>query len=259
VTTPWPEYEAIGTHRDGEWIQLNTNILQIENEYYSSIRPKRTTGRCERPATALAERGVQYIEVRCLDIDPFSPTGISVQTARFMDAFLLFCAVEHSANFPNNGFCTNSQHNFARVAREGRRPGLKLSNDGTPVALADWGTELLERIAPYAELLDSAHGSTHYAAAIAAQAEKLADSDNTPSARLLREVRDSGLGLQGYTLQQSLGHREALRATPLDAATQQAYQDMASESIAQQRSIEASDTEDFDSYVSRFHEALNRN
>ena len=258
VTTPWPEYEAIGTHRDGEWIQLNTNILQIENEYYSSIRPKRTTGRCERPATALAERGVQYIEVRCLDIDPFSPTGISVQTARFMDAFLLFCAVEHSANFPNNGFCTNSQHNFARVAREGRRPGLKLSNDGTPVALADWGTELLERIAPYAELLDSAHGSTHYAAAIAAQAEKLADSDNTPSARLLREVRDSGLGLQGYTLQQSLGHREALRATPLDAATQQAYQDMASESIAQQRSIEASDTEDFDSYVSRFHEALNR-
>src|SRR3546814_1652975 len=70
VSTPWPAYEAIGTHRNGEWIQLNTNILQIENEYYSNIRPKRTTGRCERPAQALAERGVQYIEVRCLDIDP---------------------------------------------------------------------------------------------------------------------------------------------------------------------------------------------
>src|SRR5690606_37372522 len=92
VTTPWPAYEAIGTHRNGEWIQLNTNIIQIENEYYSSIRPKRTTGRCERPISALAERGVQYIEVRCLDIDPYSTIGISAQTAHFMDAFLLFCA-----------------------------------------------------------------------------------------------------------------------------------------------------------------------
>src|SRR5690606_29587178 len=90
VTKPWPAYEAIGTHRNGEWIQLNTNILQIENEYYSNIRPKRSTGRCERPATALADRGVQYIEVRCLDIDPESPTGISASTSRFMDAFLLF-------------------------------------------------------------------------------------------------------------------------------------------------------------------------
>ena len=70
VTQPWPDYQKIGTHRDGQWIQLNTNVLQIENEYYSSIRPKRATGRCERPITALAERGVQYVEVRCLDIDP---------------------------------------------------------------------------------------------------------------------------------------------------------------------------------------------
>src|SRR5690606_13889187 len=92
VTTPWPAYQAIGTHRNGEWIQLNTNVLQIENEYYSNIRPKRSTGRCERPAMALAERGVQYIEVRCLDIDPFAPVGITPVTSRFMDAFLLFCA-----------------------------------------------------------------------------------------------------------------------------------------------------------------------
>src|SRR3546814_6817830 len=83
VTTPWPAYQAIGTQRGGHWIQLNTNVLQIENEYYSSIRPKRTTGRCERPVTALAARGVQYIEVRCLDIDPFAAIGITAQTSHF--------------------------------------------------------------------------------------------------------------------------------------------------------------------------------
>src|SRR5690606_4826549 len=104
VTTPWPPYQALGTHRNGEWIQLNTNVLQIENEYYSSIRPKRSVERGERPASALAARGVQYVEVRCLDIDPFSPLGISSETSRFLDAFLLFCATEESPFFPDNGF-----------------------------------------------------------------------------------------------------------------------------------------------------------
>ena len=100
VTQPWPDYQKIGTHRDGQWIQLNTNVLQIENEYYSSIRPKRATGRCERPITALAERGVQYVEVRCLDIDPYAPVGIQAETGRFVDAFLLFCAASDSPYFP---------------------------------------------------------------------------------------------------------------------------------------------------------------
>jgi glutamate--cysteine ligase len=73
VSEPYAAYEAIGTHRDGEWIQINTNVLQIENEFYSTIRPKRITYSGERPLHAPASRGVQYIEVRCLDIDPFEP------------------------------------------------------------------------------------------------------------------------------------------------------------------------------------------
>src|SRR3546814_10266395 len=94
------------------------------SDLYSNIRPKRTTGRGERPATALAERGVQYIEVRCLDIDPASPIGISADTSRFMDAFLLFCAIEPSPSFANNGFCTDSHDNFGIDVKEGRKPEI---------------------------------------------------------------------------------------------------------------------------------------
>ncbi|MCC2597280.1 glutamate--cysteine ligase [Pusillimonas sp. MFBS29] len=257
VTTPWPDYEAIGTHRNGEWIQLNTNIIQIENEYYSNIRPKRATGRGERPATALAERGVQYIEVRCLDIDPASPIGISADTSRFMDAFLLFCAVEPSDNFANNGFCTDSHSNFGTVVKEGRKPGLTLIKDRQTISLTDWGTELIERIAPYAQLLDQAHDSGDlHAQAVARQQEKLADSTLTPSATLLADMRKLGLGLQDYTLQQSLRHRDTLRASPLNGKLQQEYVQLASESFLEQKRLEDGDTEDFDSYVERFHRAL---
>ncbi|HUH60246.1 MAG TPA: glutamate--cysteine ligase [Candidimonas sp.] len=258
VTTPWPDYVAKGTHRDGEWIQLNTNILQIENEYYSNIRPKRTTGRGERPATALAERGVQYIEVRCLDIDPESPIGISAATSRFMDAFLLFCAAEPSAMFAQNGFCHDSNNNFSLVVKEGRRPGLMLIHESTPISLQDWGVELLERIRPYADLLDATHGGTQYAAAIREQDVKVRDSAQTPSARLLRQLREQDLNLHDFTLRQSMEHRNTLRAQALRPDTETQYREMALESIAAQARLEANTSESFTSYVERYHAALKR-
>ncbi len=97
VQLPHAPYEEIGTRReDGEWLQINTNVLQIENEYYATIRPKRVIRPGERPLEALASRGIQYVEVRCLDVDPFEPVGIGLEAARFLDAFLLFCALDES-------------------------------------------------------------------------------------------------------------------------------------------------------------------
>jgi glutamate--cysteine ligase len=258
VTTPWPAYQAVGTHRGGQWIQLNTNILQIENEYYSSIRPKRTTGRCERPVTALAARGVQYIEVRCLDIDPTSPIGISAETSRFMDAFLLFCATEESDFFPQDGFCQDSHDNFGLVAKEGRKPGLVLVKQNQPIGLADWGDELLDLLAPYADMLDAAYGGQGYAQAVNAQRPKIRDAEQTPSARLLQQLRAEQTSLHDYSLKQSLQHWDDLQARPLGAAKRQAFDEAVAQSIAEQAGLEHGDTENFDAYVARYHAALKR-
>ncbi|WP_423754340.1 glutamate--cysteine ligase [Castellaniella defragrans] len=256
VTTPWPAYEAIGTHRDDRRIQLNTNILQIENEYYSSIRPKQTTGRCERPNTVLRQRGIQYIEVRCMDIDPWAPAGIAVQTSRFLDAFLLYCAVEESPLFPPPGFCQESQDNFALVAREGRRPDLLLQRDGCATSLRDWAEEALDRIEPYARLLDAHSGDGGHAAALDPQRAKARDPDDTPSARLLAALREGGREFHDWTLAQSQSHWEFLRARGLPDDTLAAYDAAARKSIADQAAIEAADTISFEDYVARFHAAL---
>ncbi|NYT65687.1 glutamate--cysteine ligase [Alcaligenaceae bacterium] len=256
VTTPWPDYAAIGTHRNGEWIQLNTNILQIENEYYSNIRPKRTTGRCQRPATALAELGIQYVEVRCLDIDPFSPVGISADTSRFLDTFLLFCAADPSRLFPRNGYCQDSRDNFDLVVSQGRKPGLTLINANETVTLHDWATELTERMAPYATLLDQAYGGSAHSQALAVQQAKVQDSNLTPSARLLRELQEQNIELHDYTLQQSAQHRDALLNAPFSSALTKEYEQLALASLAAQKELEDSDTIDFSSYVKKYHAAL---
>lgn len=258
VTTPWPDYQAIGTHRNGEWIQLNTNVLQIENEFYSSIRPKRTTGPCERPITALAERGIQYIEVRCLDIDPSQPTGISPLTARFVDAFLLFCALQESPPFADSGWCSESAANFSTVVKKGRQPNLHLSRLGQEVSLESWASELLDQIARCAETLDGALGAQSYQQAVLAQREKVANPANTPSAKFLEQLVASKTSFHDFTLAQSAAHARALKQAGLSPAERAATQAQATQSLMEQQAIEASDTESFDEYVARFHAALKK-
>jgi glutamate--cysteine ligase len=75
--------------RTGKRIQINTSIIQIENEYYSSIRPKRVTPPGERPINVLREtKAVDYVEIRALDNNSFLPGGIDEDTSYFFEGYL---------------------------------------------------------------------------------------------------------------------------------------------------------------------------
>ena len=252
VNRPYEPYAALGTKKDGEWIQLSTNVLQIENEYYSTIRPKRVIRTGERPVQALCNRGVQYIEVRCLDVDPFEPIGIAVETGRFLDAFLLFCALDES---PLISGAEGEIHarNFARTVKEGRRPGLTLTRDGAEVPLPVWADELLERIRPLARLLDAEHNESGvHEAALAQQKAKVADPAKTPSARVLEEVRALG-SAAAFGLRQSQLHAATFRDSPLMPAEEAAFAEQAAASLAEQAAIEGQDTVSFDDFVAAYN------
>ncbi len=258
VSQPYPPYEAIGTQRDGEWVQINTNVLQIENEFYSTIRPKRVTYSGERPLHALAARGVQYVEVRCMDIDPFEPTGISLETARFLDAYLLVCAVEESALLPPDAYA-EANENFGRVTMEGRKPGLELVRDGEPVTMLDWAHELFARIDATAAALDAIQGSDDHARAVAAQRAKLKDPSLTPSARVLQTMRDKQQSFLAFGLEQSQAHAAYFRARPLDAAQSKEFVELAAQSLASQEKLEREEVGSFDAFVAAYRAyTLNR-
>ena len=251
VNDPYPPYAALGTKKDGEWIQLSTNVLQIENEYYSTIRPKRVIRTGERPIQALCLRGVQYIEVRCMDVDPFEPVGISLETGRFLDAFLLFCALDDSGPISAEQSACYT-HNFARTVKEGRTPGLTLHRDGEEISLQAWGEQLLARIAPVAALLDARHGGTAHADSLAAQAVKLADPDTTPSAKVLAELRANGGSFAAFGLRQSERHAAYFRAQPASKEQSAYFDAMAASSLAEQRAMEAAPAGSFDDFVAAY-------
>ena len=254
VATPYAPYVEIGTHKDGEWVQLNTNILQIENEYYSNIRPKRVTYSGERPIQALMARGVQYVEVRCLDINPFLPLGIDLSESRFLDAFLLFCALADSPLL-ESGECHACTDNFLAVVKEGRRPGLELQRNGQPVVLQAWADELLEQIRPLAELLDQNHGDNAHSLALQAQQAKVVDPSLTPSAQVLAQLQQ-GLSFTEFALRQSKRHAEYFRSQPLSAEQQAAFEASAAQSLHDQAELEAHEEGDFDSFAAAYQASI---
>src|SRR5258706_1007711 len=168
---PYPPYEKIGIRDEaGEYRQLATSLLQIENEFYGKIRPKRRIRTGERPLHALRERGVEYVEVRLMDLDPFAPVGITAPTIRLLDVFLLHCLLRESApDTPEEGDAI--ARNQERVAARGREPGLRLERGAGKVLLADWGRELLDQCAPVAEALDETNGGGLYRQALASANE----------------------------------------------------------------------------------------
>jgi glutamate--cysteine ligase len=258
VSQPYPPYEAIGTHRDGEWVQINTNVLQIENEFYSTIRPKRVTYPGERPLHALAARGVQYVEVRCMDIDPFEPCGISLETARFLDAYLLVCALDDSPPLPVPAYA-EANANFGRITLEGRKPGLELTRDGAPVAMREWADELLSKIELTAHALDALRGDGAHTHAVAAQRAKLDDPEQTPSARVLQTMRDRQQSFLAFGQAQSEAHAAYFRSRPLDAAAAGEAAAFAAQSLDEQAQLERSEVGSFDAFVAAYRAyTLNR-
>ena len=255
VATPYPPYVEIGTHKDGEWVQLNTNILQIENEYYSNIRPKRVTYTGERPIQALVARGVQYVEVRLLDINPFLPVGIDLPEARFLDAFLLYCAFNDSPQF-DNAECSSCTSNFASVVKEGRRPGLQLQRDGQAVDMKEWAAELLEQIAPLAALLDQSHGGDAHSKALDEQLAKVKDVSLTPSAKVLASMAEHKESFAQFSMRQSLAHAEYFRSEPLNAEEQTAFEEKARTSLQEQIETEQIEQGDFDQFVASYQASI---
>jgi glutamate--cysteine ligase len=250
---PYPPYEEIGLRRGGEWVQISTNLLQIENEYYATIRPKRVIRSGERPLEALCTRGVQYIEVRCMDVDPFAPIGISLETSRFLDAFLTFCALDESR--PTSEVeRRETTENFARAVKEGRRPGLKLSRRGGSIGLTQWAEEMLERIQPVAAMLDALRGDQVHARTLEVQRAKLRALDTTPSAVVLETIRGNGGSFLQFGLSQSQANARDLRARPLGARQLEEFRSMAKASLAEQEEMERTQSGNFDDFITQYRQ-----
>jgi glutamate--cysteine ligase len=251
INTPNSGYEEIGVNLGDEYQQLNANILQIENEYYSTVRPKQILQGDEKPSTALNKRGVAYVELRSLDVNAFDPHGINSEQLHFLEVFMLFCLLEESPVLSQNEIDAIDE-NLLLVAHQGRKPGLDLRRAVEKISLQDWASELCNKMKPVARLLDRANNCENYFSSVKSQIASVFDPELTPSARMLAEMKENDEGFFHHAQRMSKYHYHYYKTHSLPADKVGFFEKMASDSLEKQKQIEADDMISFDDYLQNY-------
>ncbi|HEC17388.1 MAG TPA: glutamate--cysteine ligase [Sedimenticola sp.] len=251
IETPCPQWQRIGVKVGNRYEQLNANILQIENEYYSTVRPKQVPDDNEKPTSALRRRGVRYVELRSLDVNAFEPLGVSESQARFLEAFMLFCLLQES---PRIDACEGREidENLVQTAHRGRDPALRLQRGGEAVSLPEWASELCDVMTGVCDLLDAGDADRPYSRALRQYRELVRDPDRTPSARILAEMRRRGEGFFHFARRISLEHKDYFDGLGLHRERRAFFEREAAASLERQAAIEASDTLSFDEFLEKY-------
>ncbi|WP_191602087.1 glutamate--cysteine ligase [Marinomonas algicola] len=250
LKTPYPKYQQIGLKTDGVYNQLNTNILQIENEYYSDIRPKRVTQSGEHPSTALQSRGVEYIEVRIMDIDPFSPIGMSKNTLYFIDVFLVFCMLDGDHELREEE-CHALRELQQEIATHGRDENYLFDFGKGDVLIKDQGLHVLEKLQTVARFLSQHTGNEHYVNAIEEKVQAFKTPAALPSNKIV-SLAEQASGYKEAMLALAKDQQQEWLNTPLSKEEETLFANQAKESFEKQHAIEAADTLDFDTYLTEY-------
>ncbi len=251
IRTPDPFYEALGVREDGHWKQLNANLLQIENEFYAGIRPKRVGQHGERPAKALQTYGVEYVEVRLFDLNPSIDIGIAPEQSCFADMFLLMCLFRDSPPISSREQAENDE-NKRRVVNHGRAPDLQLLAHNREQAMRPLAHTLFDDMLPFAEMLDSAYSGTQYADTLRLLRQRIDHPELTPSAQVLDGIRHAG-GFANYSLALAQQHHAQLLAQPLEGATLARFEASVQDSFARQQQLEAAEQGSFEQFVAQYY------
>jgi glutamate--cysteine ligase len=251
IETSCPRYESIGIKVDGEYRQLNANILQIENEYYSSIRPKQVPEFNEKPTLALLRRGVRYVELRSLDINIFDPIGISETQCRFLEILMAFCLMQDSPVITPRER-DEIDRNLDAVCYRGREPGLALQRNGKTISLKQWASELCAAMSGFADTLDAGLADRPYKRALQAQLDAIEDPDCTPSARVLAGMREHNEGYFDYAKRMSLVHQQYFLDLPMETERFRQFSAAVEQSLADQKAMEAADEVGFDQFLQEY-------
>ena len=247
ICTPHPEHHGLRIKGDTH-PQVNGNILQSEAEFYTTIRAKRVPPKGENFLSCLSNHGVEYLEVRLLDINPYLALGIDAVEIRFLDTFLLYCLLQDSPSH-DDSMCMAVSQNVMKTVDQGRLDNLLLQDNGQDKPLRQWGREILSGMRPMAEALDKASSSREHSQSVAAQDAKVEDPGHTPSARILDDMRGQNISFFRFAMNQAMNHRQSFLAEPLNRQEQDEFITMSEQSVQDQLAIENTDSLSFDEYL----------
>lgn len=251
IRTPDPFYEELGVRDGDQWRQLSANLLQTESEFYAPMRPKRVGAKGERPALALARYGVEYLEMRLFDLNPFIDIGIAPEQSLFADALMLMCLFRASPPITSREQGENDE-NKHRVVSRGRQPDLQLLVHNREQPLRSLAHELFDDMAPFADMLDAAYGGQRYQHAMHALRQRIDQPELTPSAQVIEAVKQHG-GYFNFAFAMSKAHTQSLQAAGLPEDLVARLRATTQESLQAQSLLDTQAQEPFENFVAAYY------
>lgn len=186
MKTESDDFRKLGLIRDGKPVQLNGRVFQKEKEFYAPIRFKRTPMAGEMALGALERRGVEYLELRFFDVDPFAKSGIAEDAVRLAHLFVV--AGVSKGSIPK----TNAE--LAGTLRQADEAALS-DPFKTESENGHLGNLLrtLASLAPLAKEMGSEYERT-----LDTYRARYQSPGSSPSAALAKGYRDSGLEWSRY-------------------------------------------------------------
>jgi len=251
IETPSKQFINIGLKDiNGNFKQLNTNILQMENELYIQIRPKRKTNNGESLIEALKNRGIEYVEIRSLDINPFSPIGISKKQILFLDLFLIWCALIDLPQIDTMDFSLTNK-NWETIIFEGRKPNqeIYINNKYEKKTLIEVSKIIFKDLDQIASILDYNEDNVLYQKTCHEMKLFFQDPDLTYSAQFLKFLIRSGIKKTGLYLANKY-HKKFIDKNYLNI-NQNILEKETIRSHQKTKKIEESDMLSFEQYIKK--------
>ena len=251
MNTSFKDYEDLGEHKEGDRIQLNTSVIQIENEYYSTIRPKRVCPSGERPINILRSEGIDYLELRCVDLDPYCPLGISREQIDFLDSFILFCLLEESPAIDDKE-AENIKENHDCIVNTGRNLDQEITLNGKTVKISESAKKILNKVKGIASVAGNAvfEKENNWLSSLDTQIKKIDNLDLTPSKRILLDMDDKTQSFREFGNELSEIHNKYFKEYSIKEEGR--LLEAARKSIIDQAAIDDSEEEDFETFLKDF-------
>ena len=190
-------FSHLGLVREGKTIQLNNRVFQKDKEFYAPIRFRRNAAKTESPIDAIEQKGVEYMELRFYDIEPFTPPGVSGDSLNLTHLFLL-----------DNLSLVSAHRSNERLTEILDSADVAALSD--PLAMhrpffADRARKRLASVGRFAETL-----GTKYKRTVESYSSTLVTGGNSLAARTLKNYRASGLTWTQYGASLAEINRSAL-------------------------------------------------
>ena len=180
-------YNSIGEYASDIKNLVKDKEIQSIKEYYNPIRLKSLGS--EDMLESLLHKGIDYLEVRLLDLDPLSIQGVSKETLYLVHLFMIYTLLKE-----NKEITYKDQEEFFKnhdmVALKGRNEEAVIHENGVPVLLKDKGREILSEMDEIVEILFS--NNEEFKNVIKRALEKINNPHDTISEKLIKDIKEEG-------------------------------------------------------------------